>query len=268
MQTSLPAAVEALLRDTPGISLDEMQASAALTTRMDRKYVLDWDTLTAVLRVLAETHRVLEIDGRRLFRYESVYFDSPELHAFHAHLQRRRRRYKVRTRLYVDSGLLMFEVKLKGKRGETIKHRMPYEADDLGQLNTDARQFVCDLLAEAYPRLEVPGLTATLHSSYQRLTLTAGAERVTCDFDVTFGAADDAPGLDGRFVILESKCEQGVGVVDRELRRLGVHPVACSKYCLGLGLLRDDVKVNDMRWLLNRYFRAAPADPATPIASV
>ncbi len=34
------------------------------------------------------------------------------------------KRFKVRTREYIDSGLLFFEVKLKGLRGQTEKHRI------------------------------------------------------------------------------------------------------------------------------------------------
>ena len=253
------SSVHDVVRDFTPISLDELEATAALRTRVDRKYVVERPVLAAALRALVRSHRVLEIGGRRHFRYDSVYFDSPELWAFHAHLQRRRRRYKVRSRHYVDTGLRTFEVKLEGRRGETVKHRMPYDAGDLRHVTPEARRFLAERLAEAYPRMEVPELAPTLRTSYHRVTLAAGVERLTCDFGVRFGAGDDLPGLDDRFVIVESKCEKGLGVADRELRRLGARPVACSKYCVGVGLLREDVRVNELRWLLNRYFtRSGP----------
>ena len=66
------------------------------------------------------------MDGRRTFGYESVYFDTPELSTYRAHLQRRRQRFKARTRTYTDTGLCMFEVKLTGARGETVKQRVPH----------------------------------------------------------------------------------------------------------------------------------------------
>ncbi|MDQ3850418.1 MAG: polyphosphate polymerase domain-containing protein [Actinomycetota bacterium] len=258
----------------PAIALDELQASAALRTRLDRKYVVEWEQLTALLGALSDTHRVLEIAGHRVFRYESVYFDSPDLLAFRAHLQRRRRRYKVRSRHYVDTGLRTFEVKLKGKRGETVKHQMPYGDEDLDRVSEHAQRFLAERLGEAYPRIDLPQLSPTLRNGYQRFTLTAGIERLTCDFDLSYGHADiDVPGLDPRYVIVESKCEKGLGAADRELRRLGVRPVGCSKYCVGVGLLRADAKVNELRWLLNRYFAGndrraehPPALPTTPNA--
>ena len=67
---------------------------------------------------------MLDIDGRRVFGYESTYFDTPDCEQYRAHRQGRRRRYKVRSRSYVDTGLSMFEVKTKGLRGATVKHRM------------------------------------------------------------------------------------------------------------------------------------------------
>ncbi len=254
MIAALPSDIARLVEAARPITLEELQRSAALCTRIDRKYVIDWATLGELLEILS-SHRILEIDGQRLFRYESVYFDTAELTAFRAHVQRRRRRYKVRSRCYVDSGLNMFEVKLKGRRGETIKHQMPYRGEDHGHVTEQAQQFLVDRLAEAYPRMEVPVLAPMLRNSYRRLTLTAGAERLTCDFDLRYADDDtELPGLDPGYVIVESKCAVGLGAADRELRRLGIQPLACSKYCVGVGLLREDVKVNEMRWLLRRYF--------------
>lgn len=246
-----------LVAARPPISLAELDTAAALRTRVDRKYVVDAETLAAVADRLGERFRVLEIAGARSFRYETVYYDSPTLTAYRAHMQQRRRRYKVRSRAYVDSGLFLFELKLEGRRGETVKHRMPYRREDHGRVSDDARAFVTARLAEAYPRIDLPALDPTVSTDYRRVTLSAGAERVTCDYDLRFSdGAREIPGLDPGHVILESKVERGLGAADRELRRLGVRPVQCSKYCVGVGLLRQDAKANDLRWLLNRYFDA------------
>lgn len=260
MAGALPSKIAALLDAAEPISLAELQETAALRTREDRKYVLHWETLAAVLGELHHTHRALEIDGERLFRYESVYFDTPDLGAFRAHMQRRRRRYKVRTRHYVDSDLRTFEVKLKGRRGETVKHQLPYGAENLSSVSGDAQRFLRDRLEEAYPQIAVGTLEPTLRNRYRRATLAAPGERVTCDFDLRFTDDDGGgePGLDERFAIVESKCASGLGAVDRHMRHLGVQPVAVSKYCVGVGLLRDDVKDNELRWLLRRYFSTAP----------
>jgi hypothetical protein len=263
MTGSLPRGLLDTVAKLPPIALAELQEDAALRTRVDRKYVVDWQTLGAVLRALRGTHRALEIDGQRTFEYDTVYFDSPGLWSYRAHLQQRRRRYKARTRHYVDSGLYLFEVKLKGRRGETIKHQMPCRPEDHGRLTEEAGTFLRDRLSDAYPQMEVPDLAPTVRTRYRRITLSRGAERVTCDFDLHFADGEtEVLGLTPGYAIVESKCERGLGELDRRLRRLGVSPIACSKYCVGVGLLREDVKVNELRWLLNRYFeRPRPVPP-------
>ena len=68
---------------------------------------------------------MLEISGIRSFRYESVYFDSPDLLTYRSHVQGRRKRFKVRSRSYMDTGECMFELKLKNRVGTTVKSRIP-----------------------------------------------------------------------------------------------------------------------------------------------
>lgn len=263
MIMAMPADVRRQLHSMAPVTLSQLQQTAPLRTRVDRKYVVDWAVLGLILEAVRATHRSLEIGGERVFRYESTYFDSADLKAFRAHMQGRRRRYKVRTRHYVDSDLRLFEVKLKGRRGETIKHQLPYRDEDLGQVSAHARGFLADLLAEAYPGVEIADLSAVLSNRYRRLTLATANERLTCDFDLHYAdGAGEVLGLDAGHVIVESKCERGLGSADRLLRRLGVKPVACSKYCVGVALLREDVKVNDLRWLLRRYFSSQPRPTA------
>src|SRR5205823_10839120 len=86
------------------VALDELNSRAALLSRVDNKYILDAATITALFDRLADDFLVLEIDGRRLFTYHTVYFDSAELDLYHAHVQRRRRRFKARSRRYVETG--------------------------------------------------------------------------------------------------------------------------------------------------------------------
>ena len=104
----------------PAASLAEITERAELQTRIDRKYLVPVDAVADLVSGLGR-FAVLEIDGLRGFRYESVYFDTPDLLTYRAHLQGRRRRFKVCTRAYLDSADCMFEVKLEGSRGSTVK---------------------------------------------------------------------------------------------------------------------------------------------------
>ena len=229
------------------VPLDELDAALALPVRTDRKFVIDQHALELLLDRLADTHAVLEIAGRRVFAYDSVYFDTPELLTARAHVQRRRRRFKARSRLYLDSGVCCFELKVKGARGETVKHRLPYDAADHGRLTPQAMAF----LGEHLDR--VPELAPVLRSSYRRSTLAGPDERVTVDLDLSFGPARLRPG----WAIVETKTPRGAGVADAVLRELGVRPVPLSKYLIGSGLTLMENPPNDVRRIVRRYFEPA-----------
>lgn len=128
----------ALAHLTP-IGLAELTERAALQTRFDRKYLLPLAEIPHLIAGLDRTDQVLEIDGRRSFRYESIYFDTADLISFRLTARRRRRRFKIRTRTYLDSGLCWLEVKTEGTRGGTVKQRLPYRPDDSRTLTPDGR---------------------------------------------------------------------------------------------------------------------------------
>jgi len=240
----------------PAIGLDGLDAAVALRDRVDVKYVIPLEAFAELAGRLLATHAALEIGGRRAFAYHSRYFDTPELRAFRDHIQQRRRRYKCRSREYLDTGAYAFEVKLKGLRGRTVKHRMAYDGHELSDA---AIGFLRDCLDQAYGRPPDAGLRPALDVAYTRVTLAAPAlgERVTCDFDLSFTGPGGAQGrLDPGMVIVESKSARGDARADRVLRRLGHRPQpACSKYCLGVALTRP-VAGNPLRPLLRRHFVA------------
>ena len=243
------------------IGLPELEAIAALPVRIDVKYVIAHERLASLTERLRATHSVLEIDGRRAFAYRTTYFDTPELTAFREHLQRRRRRYKARSREYVDSGLCTFEVKLKGPRGRTIKHRMPYEPVRRNEVSEPALAFLHDCVERSYGRPPAGVLRPALEVAYTRVTFAALGrnERLTCDFDVTFSAPDGTRGQLARdMVIVESKSLGGRAIAERELRALGARPEpGCSKYCLGVGFTRPDLSASRMLPLLRRHVQPA-----------
>jgi VTC domain len=259
----MPASPAQLADSFPALGLAELDAAAALRDRVDAKYVIPVEELARLTEQLRDTHAVLEIDGRRAFAYRTTYFDTAELRTFRDHVQQRRRRYKLRSREYVDSGLCSFEVKLKGPRGRTVKHRMDYDRDRRDELSEPALEFLRDSLERSYGRTPDGELRAVLAMAYTRITFVAPelGERLTCDFELAFSAPDGASGrLAEGLVIVESKSPRGNAVADRALRAMGAHPEpGCSKYCLGIGFTNPHVRNNGLRPLLRRYFRAAPA---------
>jgi len=245
----------AVLDTLPRIGLAELDARAALQTRIDRKYLLPVEEAGRLLEVLAPQAVVLEIGGIRQFAYESLYFDTPELSSYRRTAHRHRRRFKIRTRTYVDSGTCWLEVKVPGLRGSTVKYRAPH--DRAYQHTVDAgRAFV----AEVFARHGLPGdggaaLTATLRTEYLRCTLLlpGSDSRVTVDTGLRWTSGDDRLLLPGT-AIVETKTGSAASGADRQLWRRGHRPVAISKYATGLAALRPELPAAPWRRVLRQHF--------------
>jgi len=82
------------------------------------------DVLRQAMRELARYFDILEINGQRKFAYDTCYFDDADYSSYFDHYKGRRIRCKVRMRKYADANLCFVEVKLKHKRGMTIKERL------------------------------------------------------------------------------------------------------------------------------------------------
>ena len=158
-------------------TLAELNSAAGLLTRVDRKYLVPLTCAQNLVDGLTPHARVLAIDERRRFSYTSTYFDTPGLEAFMFAARKRRRRFKVRTRTYLDSGLCFLEVKTCGARGSTVKRRMGYYADDASRLTGPGRAFVAACLAgtgvtgSAAAREVAAALRPVLTTTYERTTL-------------------------------------------------------------------------------------------------
>ena len=254
-ETAIAALAERLGR-APTVDLPELEATAALLTRRDRKYIVPLAAAVQLVERLAATCRVLEIDGRRRFRYESVYFDTPQGASYLAAARRRTRRYKVRTRSYLDSGRCLLEVKVRDPRGRTVKHRHEHPIEIRGSLDPGGRAFVgaCPLIGDESAALE-PALT----TRYTRATLLVGQDRsrVTIDTDVEAFAPDGRAVMLVGVAIVETKSGGPPGEADRLLWALGHRPTQVSKYCTSLAVLCPGLPSNKWTRALRQPWRVS-----------
>ncbi|MEL6892457.1 MAG: polyphosphate polymerase domain-containing protein [Actinomycetota bacterium] len=255
------ASTESIAAYAP-VTLADLDATAALQKRRDRKYVLAPDSGATLLDHLARlgSRRVLEIDGRRSFRYESLYFDTDDLAFYRAAVQRRRHRAKVRIRRYVDTGAVFLEVKLRDRRGMQQKYRMGID-EVATRLDVDMRRFVDQLVGEV-------GLARTLRPTaitrYRRVTLLhdSTATRATFDTGLTCfdvrprPAGQAAPAVALPAMIVESKSGSVATDLDRHLWATGERPVKISKYCTGLAALDPELPSNRWNRTLRNHFHA------------
>lgn len=238
------------------IPLADVIEAAALQTRVDRKYLLPPDAFAALVDGLSGTCRVLEIDGLRDFRYESVYFDTAALDSYLGAARGRRRKFKVRTRSYLDSGGTVLEVKTEGGREETVKDRLDYSVAHRDSLTLEGAAFV-----DARIDLPATELAAVLTTTYNRATLVdadAGF-RMTCDADLRLVDPAGTEVTMADHVLVETKSLRGTSFADRLLWRLGHRPVPISKYCVGMAAVHPHLPANRWNLTLRRHFGWQPA---------
>jgi hypothetical protein len=237
-----------LLQRFDAIHLSEME-HVALLRRTDTKYLMSERQLARALAHLTDRYWVLEVDGRRLQRYQTLYFDTENLALYRQHHDGRRSRYKVRERAYVDSDLVFWEIKQKVNDNRTIKSRIRTRELN-AQITRDAEPF----LHAHYP-YPVAALEPTIYNTFQRITLVSkrSVERITVDVSLRLLWNDAWVSLDG-LVIAEVK-QDGFSMDSAfvgEMRALGVRPTSFSKYCTGVSMLCPEIKHNRFKPQLRR----------------
>ena len=250
---SLSATVETV----EPIDLGSLDRSARLQTRKDRKYIVPRGVLADVLEDLPDELRSLEIDDRRWFGYESVYFDTPRRDSYHQAATRRPHRFKVRTRSYLDSGDTMLEVKTKDRRGRTVKHRRPLAAGSAEEVAASARRYASRFDASAPYAAQ---LAVSLTSRYQRLTLVLPSARARATVDAGYRCIDADGSIAGLAdeLIVETKSDGVPSEFDRCLWRAGHRPVKISKFATGLAALHPELPSNRWRPVLRAHFGSLP----------
>lgn len=248
-----PAFQEALQYFEP-ISLTEMD-SVRLLDRQDTKLVLSAKRLPDIMKQLAGDYRILEIKGRRIGNYSSLYYDTSDWDSYHEHHNGRKNRYKVRYRNYIDSGLYFFEIKHKTNKNRTVKTRIQTDGikTELGLTET--------ILLERHTPLNPNELKPAIWIYYSRMTLVSRdmSERVTIDIDLEFKPYNSSspPISSPKLAIIEIKQQRfsRKSVALRTLHGERIFPIRLSKYCLGvMSCCNGEVKRNGFK---NKLFKIA-----------
>jgi hypothetical protein len=234
--------LQEILNKFEPITLKEMD-SVELMNRTDTKFMMSRAELDEILSGLSEHYRVLEINGIRQSRYETLYYDTEDFLFFRRHHSGKKNRYKIRKRSYVDSNLTYLEVKYKSNKDKTIKERtkLPGISEELEQQSKDF------ILAESHIEEE---LVPKIWNNFKRITLVNKSmpERLTIDCDLSFHNNDeqvDIPDL----VIAEVKQERQNrhSPFMIELKKRRIRPDSISKYCLGVTMVIPGIKSNNFK---------------------
>ena len=233
------------LRAFAPVTLEEMD-SVKLMNRIDSKYLTDEATLLPVLREAARAgYRALVTEGSMIAAYDTMYFDTPARNMFLDHHNRRLTRQKVRTRIYLNSGISFLEIKRKNNHGRTKKKRIQIPQQEF-------KAFAADLEASEFLKAKsnytATELTPSLETIFKRITLVnpAMTERLTIDSCLCFNNPRNGSESSLRNgVIIELKQD---GHADSEMKRIflkyRIKPIKVSKYCIGITLTDKDIKSN------------------------
>ena len=92
------------------ITLKEMDG-VKLMDRTDTKFTFNISNLPSILEAAKAHYRILDIEGNRISRYKTLYFDTDDFNLYNEHHCGKLNRYKIRHRTYVESNLGFLEVK-------------------------------------------------------------------------------------------------------------------------------------------------------------
>lgn len=240
-----------------GIGLDELVEEAAMMSRIDRKYVVPMAAAYELLSMVPVGTRVLEIDGRREFGYRSAYLDTPDRHSFFTSGRGHRRRWKLRSRVYLDTGGCWLELKTAGPRGVTVKERIEHPDPEAHGLTAEGRAFA----APAIGAQRAAALSLVLATTYRRTTLLlpGSGSRATIDVGLGWGSLGNGrsverPGL----AIVETKAGSTPSEIDRLLWSLGHRPVKISKFGVGMSALHPELPRLKWHRAMDRHLSLPP----------
>lgn len=232
--------IENILQSFDPILLEEMD-QVKLMDRIDTKFVYRIDQLPDLLQDASKSYKVLEINQKRLFQYDTLYLDTFDNQMYMEHHNGNLNRYKIRFRNYVDSNKIFLEVKFKTNTGRTIKKRIKRKSID--KLDSKkARAFVESKTSYLYDSLE-----PKMSSKFFRATLVhkAMTERITIDVNLSY--YNDSDEQDVSYLSI-AEIKQGKFAENSDFYQIlqshRIHPTPFSKYCLGRILLDKDLKQN------------------------
>ena len=233
------------------VDLLDVLARAELLERVDRKYLVPVGVAAAVMGELSADHHVLVVNGRRTTHYRTTYFDTDNRICIRDHVMGRRRRFKARSRLYVEDGLCRLEVKTKHPRGGTTKVQVDMASDARGELTEAHQRFIEETLAHNGVPTPSP-LRKSFEVTCCRATVVdlAGGVRITFDRDVTCSDGSQSVSLDPSHVIVETKGSMRASRADALLWRAGYRPRSFSKYAALGAVLDPTISDNGVRRLL------------------
>lgn len=232
--------LKSILDEFKPVTLEEA-LGVKLMNRIDRKFWFPASKLAYLLEQLIPMYDVLEVGGKRLVGYQTIYFDTTGNQMYLHHHNGFRDRYKVRRRKYETSENGFFEIKRKTNKQRTIKKRIeiPFH---IGALTETESQFL-----RKYTPYENLNPQPALLNRFSRISLInkRKSERCTIDIQIKINNNKEEVSLED-LAIIELKRENllNASPMVALLKELHINQKGLSKYCTGRALLEPLLKSN------------------------
>jgi hypothetical protein len=237
-----------LIESMNTVSLAELD-QVALQNRIDNKYVLTAEQLSAVLPLINRHYKVLEIDGCKIFSYENNYFDTKDLQFYYDHHNGYGNRLKVRGRKYKETDTSFFEIKRKEKIDRTAKTR-ERTTNLISEIDEAKKKTI-----QSFSRKHIADLEIILNNKFNRITFvnTEQSERMTLDFNIQYSdGAQEKTFSD--FYVLEIKQPKSNGrsIITDALKKSNIREQSFSKYIFGIIALKEHIRKNNFLPLIKK----------------
>ncbi len=212
-----------------------------LLDRKDTKYVFNQFQLPSILEQLIPFYKILEIDNERVFIYDTIYFDTHDFQFYKQHHNGNKKRYKIRSRTYQNTGQSFFEIKVKNNKNRTIKKRQLLD-EAIIDIGEKEQKFISDIIGTKDDKY-----IQKLKLKFFRITLVDNdsKERLTIDTNLIIKNSQNNTKF-SKLVIAEIK-QNKFNPKSNFIRILQNHKIQdmrFSKYCMGILHINEHLKYN------------------------
>jgi hypothetical protein len=233
--------------------------SVKLMNRTDTKFLFTATQFETVLSEIRNQYRVLEVNGKRLNRYKTLYYDTIDLKLYIEHHNHKLNRYKIRHRTYVESETGFLEVKFKNNKGRTIKKRINE------QVPPDMWEGENKVFLNKTQPFDPNTLLPTMWVNYSRYTLVhkTEPERLTIDVELEFVKNQITKKIEGLVVAEVKQEKRKASPFLKMMKKYHIREGSISKYCMGIALTCDGIKKNNFKSKLLTLKHIIDYDTAT-----
>jgi hypothetical protein len=227
------------------IGLDAIN-SVLFMNRIDTKYVFSIRKLEDLINNLNGKYQVLDICNMRTLPYRTIYMDTPEFLFYFQHVRGELERLKIRFRIYESSGITFLEIKKKTNKNRTIKIRIENNFS-AGSFDNDAINFI-----KEHTHVDSTQVKPVIVNQFTRATLIGlkSNERITMDYNISFSGTYNEEHVKMPYLaVVELKKEgySSCSPFNIILKQMGIHPTRFSKYCVGLSILNNSLRKNNVK---------------------